>query len=351
MGGHPRIMTLTNPRRGFAKSAAMQDLVKRLQQVIASDAGVLLRGEPGSGRGYAARLVHLASQGNQISSVEQLLNTSPNELPDARPFVTVDCSETADLGERLFGVSDDQSPGVDGLDRIVEGSALERALGGTLVLRQLPDMPASSQVRLARILRNDEAWVEGKNGSTSVKPVEVRLIATSDRAADDERIVPELLERLEHTRIEMPPLRNRREDIPALVRQLLAEICAEQGVPRKKASSQAAQLLSALPWRGNLPELRTFLAALVAKVPDRLIRQGDVLANISLEGGPTTLAYSGTLRQARERFERDYVTSVLEQHRGRMAEAAKALGIQRTNLYRKVRQLSVKRRVPGRNTG
>jgi two-component system, NtrC family, nitrogen regulation response regulator NtrX len=97
-------------------------------------------------------------------------------------------------------------------------------------------------------------------------------------------------------------------------------------------------------------ELRTFLAALVLKVPDRMIRQEDVLGNIRLDGGPTTFVYTGTLKEARERFERDYVTSVLEQHRGRMAEAAKALGIQRTNLYRKVRQLSVKRRVPGRNT-
>jgi two-component system NtrC family response regulator len=183
-----------------------------------------------------------------------------------------------------------------------------------------------------------------------VRRVDVRPIATSDAAADDERIVPELLKRLEHTRIDTPPLRSRREDIPALVRHLLAEICAEQGVPRRKASTQAVELLSALPWRGNLRELRSFLAALVMKVPDRLIRQADVLANIRLDGGPTTFAYTGTLKQARERFERDYVTSVLEQHRGRMAEAAKALGIQRTNLYRKVRQLAVKRRVSGRST-
>ena len=345
-------MTLTNPRRGLAKSAALQNLAKRLQQTIASGGGVLLCGEPGSGRRHLARVIHLASQGNQSTSVEQLLSMPIQGVPDGQPFVIVDCAESTDLEQRLFGTkAGGQEPAAEGFDRIAAGSAVERALGGTLVLRQLPDMPAALQVRLAGILRDQKVWVEGGEGArASVKPVDIRPIATSDAAADEERIAPELLKRLEQTRIETSPLRNRREDIPALVRQLLAEICAEQGVPRKRASSQALELLAALPWRGNMRELRTFLSALVSKVPDRLIRQADVLANTRLDGGPTTLEYSGTLKQARERFEREYVTSVLEQHRGRMAEAAKALGIQRTNLYRKVRQLSVKRRVPDRNT-
>jgi DNA-binding NtrC family response regulator len=329
----------------------MQDLAKCLQQVIATGGGVLLCGESGSGRRHMARVIHLATQGNENGSVERLLNMSLVGVQDARPFVIVDCSNASDLEQRLFGAkADGQELGADVLDRVAEGSAIERAMSGTLFLRQLPDMPAGLQIRLARILRDDEVRVEKEGIGASVRRVDVRLIGTSDVAADAERIVPELLKRLEHTRVDTPPLRNRREDIPALVRHLLAEICAEHGVLRKKASSQAVELLSALPWRGNLRELRAFLTALVMKVPDRLIRQADVLANIRLDGGPTTFAYTGTLKQARERFERDYVTSVLEQHRGRMAEAAKALGIQRTNLYRKVRQLSVKRRVPGRNT-
>jgi DNA-binding NtrC family response regulator len=345
-------MTHHTPRRGLAQSAAMQKLAKCLQQAIGNGGGVILRGEPGTGRRHMARVIHLATQGDNGTSVERLLNISLRDIPDGRPFVILDCADTAGLEHRLFGAKPGtQDPTSGGLDRIGEGSAVERSLGGTLFIRRLPDMPAGLQVRLARVLRDGEAWVEARGGSAaSVKRIEVRPIATSDGEADDERIVPELLKRLDHTRIETPPLRNRREDIPALVRHLLVDICVEQGVPRKRASSQAAQLLSALPWRGNMCELRTFLAALVLKATDRLIRQADVLANVRLDGGPTTFVYTGTLKEARERFERDYVTSVLEQHRGRMAEAAKALGIQRTNLYRKVRQLSVKRRVPGRDT-
>ena len=327
----------------------MRELVNRLELMSRTGGGVLLRGEPGTGRHHIARVLHLASQHNGSSSVECLLNTPLHKFLDARPFVAVDCADTAGLEHTLFGVKAGvQDPNSGGLDRVAEGSAVHRAFGGTLFLRRLPDMPAGLQARLARILRDDEVWVEASDGSrASVKRLAVRPIATSDGAADEERIVPELLNRLGDTRIETPPLRSRREDIPAIVRHLLAEICAEQGVPLKRASRQAAELLSALPWRGNTRELRTFLAALVVKVPGRRIRQADVLANTRLDGGPTTFVYTGTLRQARERFERDYVTSVLEQHRGRMAEAAKALGIQRTNLYRKVRQLSVKRRVPG----
>ena len=93
--------------------------------------------------------------------------------------------------------------------------------------------------------------------------------------------------------------------------------------------------------------MRGLLRALVLKVPDRVIRQADVLANIRLEGAATAVIYEGSLKQARARFERDYVASVLAQHHGRMTDAAKTLGIQRTNLYRKVRQLSVKRRGNG----
>jgi DNA-binding NtrC family response regulator len=329
----------------------MQDLVKRLQQVIAAGEAVLVRGEPGSGRCHVARVIHLATQGDHSDSVERLLNTPLRGFPGARPFVIVDCSEINGLELRLFGdASGSPEPGAAGVERISDGSAIYRALGGTLLLRQLPDMPSSLQVRLARVLHDGEVSAAGANGIAASVRVNLRPIATSDGAADDERIVPALLKRLEHSRVETPPLRNRREDIPALVDHLFTEICAEQGVLRKRASRQAVALLSALPWRGNMRELRAFLEALVGKVPDRVVRQADVLANISLEGGPTPFGYAGTLKQARERFERDYVTSVLEQHRGRMAEAAKALGIQRTNLYRKVRQLSVKRRVPGRNT-
>jgi len=93
-----------------------------------------------------------------------------------------------------------------------------------------------------------------------------------------------------------------------------------------------------------VPELRDLMRILALKVNGTHVRQGDVLRHVRLDGGRSTSSYSGSLKEARERFEREYVAAVLEQHHGRMADAAKALGIQRTNLYRKVRQLALRRK-------
>ncbi len=134
--------------------------------------------------------------------------------------------------------------------------------------------------------------------------------------------------------------------MPGLVTRTIEAVAAAMRTPPKRVSVAAMQVLAALPWRGNLPELRGVLQLMLVKVPGPVIRLADVLATVRLDCAVSPLVVGGTLKEARERFERDYVALVLEQHKGRMAEAAKTLGIQRTNLYRKVRQLSVHRRSP-----
>jgi two-component system nitrogen regulation response regulator NtrX len=109
-------------------------------------------------------------------------------------------------------------------------------------------------------------------------------------------------------------------------------------------SRSALSLIAALPWRGNAVELRTLLDSLVTGLHGgRGIGLDDVLAHVRLDGGAVVFQGGGTLKQARARFERDYIAGVLEQHRGRISDAAKALGVQRTNLYRKMRSLKVLR--------
>jgi two-component system nitrogen regulation response regulator NtrX len=104
-------------------------------------------------------------------------------------------------------------------------------------------------------------------------------------------------------------------------------------------------LIAALPWRGNAVELRTLLKSIVGDLPGgRGIGLEEVLAHVRLDGGAVVYASGGTLRQARAHFERDYIAAVLESHHGRISEAARALGIQRTNLYRKMRSLKVARK-------
>ena len=115
-------------------------------------------------------------------------------------------------------------------------------------------------------------------------------------------------------------------------------------MPPKTLSRPALSLIAALPWRGNAVELRTLLESVVTGLAGgRGIGLEDVLAHVRLDGGAVVYSGGGTLRQARVRFERDYIAAVLEQHHGRISDAAKALGIQRTNLYRKMRSLRVTR--------
>jgi two-component system nitrogen regulation response regulator NtrX len=261
------------------------------------------------------------------------------------PFVSIDCTDRAALEQRLFGTT--QGTGESGeLECITDQSALFAAMGGTLYLMQLSEMPPRLQGRLARILRHGEVRVQRSAGESAVAQAALRPIGAVERL-DGDVLVPDLHKRMAHSVIAVPPLRARREDVPGLVHCLVSDLCAAASIQSKTVSRQAVELLAALPWRGNVGELETLLRTLVSRVPARQIRLSDVLAHVRLDGH-AALAYTGTLKEARERFEREYVAAVLDQHRGRMAEAARALGLQRTNLYRKVRQLAVRRRTSGR---
>ena len=199
------------------------------------------------------------------------------------------------------------------------------------------------QGHLARVLREREA-VLAETGATVA--FDVRMMAGVDPGVDaavqDGRVRAELFKRLSVIRIDMPPLRNRREDIPALANYFLREICGSRRIPPKTLSRPALSLIAALPWRGNAVELHLMLESIVAGLSGgKGIGLEDVLAHVRLDGGSVVFSNTGTLRQARAHFEGEYIAHVLELHRGRISDAAKALGIQRTNLYRKMRSLHV----------
>jgi len=222
---------------------------------------------------------------------------------------------------------------------------LYEARGGTLYLQNVTEASTRVQGRLARLLRDREAQIVE---TREVAGFDVRPIAGVDPGVDaavaEGRVRDDLFRRFSVLRIDMPPLRNRREDIPALANYFLREVCASLGVPPKQLSRPALALIAALPWRGNAVELRALLESVVQGVQDgRGIGLEDVLAHVRLDGGPIAAANGGSLKQARARFEREYIAAMLEQHHGRISDAAKALGIQRTNLYRKIRSLRVTR--------
>jgi DNA-binding NtrC family response regulator len=291
----------------------------------------LIRGEEGTGRQVAARAIHaLQSRGTSV-------------------FIAINCAEHADeLDLKLFGPAlrrQNSDQDWKGLERVSRHGRLHDARGGTLYLQNIAEAPTRVQARLARLLRDREAVLveSGQQIDFDVRPM-AGVDLSFDDAVREGRVRDDLYRRLSVLRIDMPPLRSRREDIPALANYFMREICASLRIPPKTLSRSALSLIAALPWRGNAAELRTLLESVVHGLQGgRAIGLEDVLAHVRLDGGPVVVATGGTLKQARVRFERDHIAAVLEQHRGQISEAAKALGIQRTNLYRKMRSLRVAR--------
>lgn len=313
-------------------SPAMRLVMELVQRAAKGRCGILVVGERGTGREAIARAIHAYSAN-----------------PSA-PFVKIDAAgPTPDEIELLlFGGINRRAAGGGverrSLERLGGHSRIRDAAGGVLFIEQVAELPARVQARLLRVLRDREVFIDASRDPVSldVRPI-VAVDSTIEAAVDEGRLRRDLFERLSLVRIDVPALRQRREDIPALASHFLKELCRANGVPMKTLSRAALTLLAALPWRSNAPELRGLLERLILLVPHGLIRLEDVLAHTQIEGTINPTGFDATLRQARASFERDYIAAVLQHQHGRIADAARVLGVQRTNLYRKMRRLNLMR--------
>ena len=162
-----------------------------------------------------------------------------------------------------------------------------------------------------------------------------------DTDVREHRFRSDLYRRLTVWRIELPSLADRPEDVPALAARLLDELSAAHGGPPRTFTQGALALLGAVTWPGNLAELRAAVERGAASTDDTVIQVEHMLPTLRLDRAPHAFVPAGSLREARQRFEHDYIAAVLQHHGWRMADAATTLGIQRPNLYRKVRQLGI----------
>ncbi len=313
----------------FGQSVRMQQVLAKIEEAARGRTGVLITGERGTGRQMVARAIHERGR------------------PDHAPFVLVSCAHIAphELEHALLGCEVPLNPRPRhrfGHEMIMPGSLVHQAMGGTLYFTHLCELPDRIQARLARLFRDEEAIIGGKGRPT---PLDIRPIAASGptHTAEllDGRLRQDLHRRFSGFQIDLPPLRERREDVPALVRHFIDSTCRTATITPRLVTDSALAVLAALPWRENVRELQTVVDVLVLRARGASIDLDDVLEQVSLEGGQAQVpvGLKGTLREARAHFERDYISAVLDHHHGKIPDAARALGIQRTNLYRKLRTL------------
>jgi two-component system nitrogen regulation response regulator NtrX len=308
-------------------SAQVRDCLAQFDQAVEDDRGVLVVAERGLDAESVARAMHARGARR------------------AGPFVVLTCAgPSQDVERALFGVPARRRG--DELEAMSPASAFARAHAGTLFLDDVAELPAGAQRRLARVLRDGEALLPSaqrpRAGDVESRPasrqaLDVRVIGAASSslvgAVDDGRLLDDLARRLPLV-VDVPPLRHRREDVGAIAERILAE-----RAPGRQFTPAALTVLAALPWRRNVVELRALIDRLAALGPAPTIRQEEVLAEVQLDRPP--LRPGSNLREARRQFERDHIASVLRDYGWQMREAARALGIERANLYRKARQLGI----------
>ncbi|MCQ8241453.1 sigma-54-dependent transcriptional regulator [Rhizosaccharibacter radicis] len=311
-------------------SSAIAAVRTQIDRVAPTGSRVLISGAAGAGKEVAARMIHARSRRAE------------------GPFVVLNCATLAParFEEELFGIE-----GVtDGQGPSRRTGLLERAHGGTLLLDEVADMPLETQGKIVRALQ-DQTF-ERIGGAARVK-VDVRVLAITNRDLQGEiaagRFREDLYYRLAVVPLRLPSLRERRDDIPELARLFLSRSAETAGLPRRDLSVDALSALQSYDWPGNSRELRNLMDWLLIMAPggSEAIR-AEMLPPTIGQGAPALLRFDPTadvmglpLREARDLFETQYLQAQLLRFGGNISRTAGFVGMERSALHRKLKQLGV----------
>ena len=302
-------------------SDAMRRVMAQVERVAASETRVCILGETGTGKELIARTLHERS------------------ARAAGPFITLNCAAVpAELIEsELFGHEKGAFTGAAARHT----GKFEQAHKGTLFLDEIGDMPLTMQAKLLRVL--EEGEVERVGGDRPVA-VDVRVVVATLRDLDglvkEGKFRQDLYHRIYVFPLLLPPLRDRCQDIPALVAHFARQVAAQNGWKEKPFAPRAIEELTNYSWPGNVRELRNVVERLLLLADAEVDRDAVELALPAarrLAASPAT----GTLANHVEAFERETVAAELERHSGHMTETARALGLERSHLYKKCQQLGI----------
>ncbi len=307
-------------------SAVMEKLRQQIAAAAPTHSRVLISGENGTGKELVARAIHLQSPRHN------------------RSFVEVNCAAIPEtlIETELFGHERGAFTGAVAQKR----GKFDFANGGTLFLDEIGDMSLATQAKVLRVLEEQQFTRVG--GGKLIK-VNVRVLAASNKdfqqAIEKGNFREDLFYRLNVLPIEIPPLRSRREDIPALTRHFLKIHAEEQGVKLKDITSEALGVLARHDWPGNIRELRNQVERLMIMVPKNTIEVGDVLPFMPRGFNRVNPmdAYD-SLREARNAFEREYIAVRLRGNNWNVSKTADDLKIERSHLHRKIKLLKVELR-------
>jgi two-component system nitrogen regulation response regulator NtrX len=308
------------------ESPALHALRAQIAQAAPSNGRVMIYGENGTGKELVARNIHLQS------------------LRAQGPFVEVNCAAIPEdlIESELFGHTKGAFTGA----LLARKGKFELADGGTLFLDEVADMSLKTQAKVLRALQ--EQRIEPVGGAASVT-VDVRVIAATNKRLEDEirkgLFREDLYFRLNVIPFEIPPLRERREDIQLLARHFIAELSQEYGRRPKQIALEALEQLATLPWPGNVRELRNIIERLVIMTQEDRIEARHIPAPLlgvtasAGDGAPRTAALADfpSLIAAREDFEKRYIWKKHQECGGNMSRTAEALQVERSNLYRKMK--------------
>jgi len=310
------------------RSYAIRAVIDKIEKVAATPARVLITGENGTGKELVARAIHRRS------------------TRSARPFIEVNCAAIPSelIESELFGHMKGSFTGAVS-DR---AGKFEQADGGTLFLDEVGDMSLAAQAKVLRVLQ--DGVVTRIGGSKAIK-VDVRVLAATNKGLEEEitagRFREDLFFRLDVIPIHVPPLRERRDDIPLLAQYFAQTLSEREGVPPRGLDAGAVELLAQMDWPGNVRELRNTIERLLILASGPRITAADVerlAGRRAADGaGIGSLLESRTFEEFKHAAERAFLLAKLREFDWNVSETARALDMPRSNLYKKIERYGLMR--------